>query len=78
MFSPSEPNTETEEEAGILVATVRSQAPKLMCFKGLAESEGFEPPIPFRVCRFSRPVPSTTRPTLQVFGRERHSSASSG
>lgn len=41
MFSPSEPNTETEEEAGILVATVGSQAPKLMCFKGLAESEGF-------------------------------------
>ena len=40
MFSPSEPNTETEEEAGILVATVGSQAPKLMCFKGLAEREG--------------------------------------
>lgn len=31
----------------------------------MAESEGFEPPIPFRVCRFSRPVPSTTRPTLR-------------
>ena len=30
----------------------------------LAESEGFEPPIRFPVCRFSRPVPSTTRPTL--------------
>ena len=34
--------------------------------KELAESEGFEPPIPFRVCRFSRPVPSTTRPTLRT------------
>jgi hypothetical protein len=31
----------------------------------MAESEGFEPPIPVKVCRFSRPVPSTTRPTLR-------------
>ena len=31
----------------------------------MAESEGFEPPIRFPVCRFSRPVPSTTRPTLR-------------
>src|SRR5208282_3890156 len=30
----------------------------------MAESEGFEPPIPVKVCRFSRPVPSTARPTL--------------
>src|SRR5215469_18925214 len=33
--------------------------------RNLAEREGFEPPIPFRVCRFSRPVPSTTRPPLR-------------
>ncbi len=33
----------------------------------VAESEGFEPPIPFRVCRFSRPVPSTARPTLRCY-----------
>ena len=32
----------------------------------LAEREGFEPPIPFQVCRFSRPVPSTTRPPLRL------------
>src|SRR5260370_8949854 len=32
----------------------------------LAEREGFEPPIPFRVCRFSRPEPSTTRPPLRL------------
>ena len=32
----------------------------------MAEREGFEPPIPFRVCRFSRPVPSTTRPPLRL------------
>ncbi len=33
----------------------------------LAEREGFEPPIPFRVCRFSRPEPSTTRPPLPYY-----------
>jgi hypothetical protein len=32
----------------------------------LAEREGFEPPVPFRVRRFSRPEPSTTRPPLRV------------
>src|SRR6266436_4454015 len=32
----------------------------------MAEREGFEPPIPFQVCRFSRPVPSTTRPPLRL------------
>ncbi len=31
----------------------------------VAEREGFEPPIPFRVCRFSRPEPSTARPPLR-------------
>src|SRR2546423_10472829 len=34
----------------------------------MAESEGFEPPIPVKVCRFSRPVPSTARPTLRGVG----------
>src|SRR5688572_8417426 len=33
--------------------------------RSLAEGEGFEPPIPFRVQRFSRPPPSTTRPSLR-------------
>jgi hypothetical protein len=32
----------------------------------LAEREGFEPPIPAKVCRFSRPVPSTARPPLRI------------
>ena len=36
------------------------------CGIKLAEREGFEPPIPFRVCRFSRPEPSTTRPPLRL------------
>jgi hypothetical protein len=31
----------------------------------MAESEGFEPPIPSQVRRFSRPMPSTTRPALR-------------
>src|SRR6267143_1355049 len=34
--------------------------------ENLAESEGFEPSIPVKVCRFSRPVPSTARPTLRL------------
>ena len=38
-----------------------TQLPKMM-----AEREGFEPPIPFQVCRFSRPEPSTTRPPLRL------------
>ncbi len=32
----------------------------------LAEREGFEPSKPFTACRFSRPVPSTTRSPLQI------------
>jgi hypothetical protein len=42
-------------------------------YKGLAEREGFEPPVPFRVRRFSRPEPSTTRPPLRLrrlYGRD--------
>ena len=33
----------------------------------MAEGEGFEPPEPFRVQWFSRPPPSTTRPSLRQF-----------
>src|SRR5208282_2853539 len=33
---------------------------------GLADGVGFEPTRPVRVCRFSRPVPSTARPPIQV------------
>ena len=32
----------------------------------MAERAGFEPAIPLRVYRFSRPAPSTTRPPLRV------------
>jgi hypothetical protein len=32
----------------------------------MAEREGFEPPVPFRARRFSRPEPSTTRPPLRL------------
>ena len=31
----------------------------------LAEGEGFEPPVPFRVQRFSRPPVSTTHTSLR-------------
>ena len=34
--------------------------------RSLAEREGFEPPVPFRVQWFSRPPPSTTRPSLRL------------
>jgi hypothetical protein len=33
--------------------------------RGLAEREGFEPPIPLRVCRISSAVLSTTQPPLR-------------
>ena len=33
-----------------------------VCVGGVAEEEGFEPPIPFQVRQFSRLEPSTTRP----------------
>jgi hypothetical protein len=33
----------------------------------LAEREGFEPPIPLRVCRISSAVLSTTQPPLQPY-----------
>src|SRR5271157_5953920 len=45
----------------------QSNTPSSLCNPDdMAEREGFEPPIPFQVCRFSRPVPSTTRPPLQL------------
>ena len=31
----------------------------------MAEGEGFEPPVTYRPLRFSRPLPSSTRPSLQ-------------
>src|SRR5690606_6999777 len=37
-----------------------SAAPRVEC-RAATDGEGFEPSIPLRVCRFSRPVPSTTR-----------------
>ena len=33
----------------------------------LAEAGGFEPPMPFRACRFSRAVISTTHPHFHIF-----------
>ena len=45
---------------------------KILIFqRELAEREGFEPPIPLRVCRISSAVHSTTLPPLQFRGRAR-------
>jgi hypothetical protein len=41
-------------------------ASEASAWRRLAEGEGFEPPVPFRVQWFSRPPPSTTRPSLRV------------
>ena len=35
--------------------------------KKMAEREGFEPSVPVRIQRFSRPSPSTTQPSLRCF-----------
>jgi hypothetical protein len=39
-------------------------APPLALFNCLAEGEGFEPPVTVRPQRFSRPSPSSARPSL--------------
>jgi hypothetical protein len=45
---------------------LRKAKAKIICSPDcMAEREGFEPPVPFRARRFSRPVPSTTRPPLR-------------
>jgi hypothetical protein len=36
--------------------------------KNMAEREGFEPPVPFQVQRFSRPPVSTTHTSLRAGG----------
>ena len=42
--------------------------PDLKCEDGgkVAEREGIEPPRPLRACRFSKPVQSTTLPSLRI------------
>jgi hypothetical protein len=41
-------------------------------YKQMAEGEGFEPSRRLRACRFSRPVPSTTRPPLRNSASPKH------
>ena len=48
----------------LLVARSLKTSPRQLSGAKLAEGEGFEPPEPFRVQWFSRPPPSTTRPSL--------------
>ncbi len=48
-------------------AKVVSYRPKLVAIhERSSEGEGFEPPVPFRVQWFSRPPPSTARPSLRT------------
>src|SRR5215467_1962963 len=55
-----------EVEAAFAAALLTAQQPSMWRGgKRLAEGEGFEPPVPFRVQWFSRPPPSTTRPSLR-------------
>ena len=41
----------------------------------VAEGEGFEPPVGLTLRRFSKPVPSTTRPSLRAAERAHRSPA---
>ena len=38
----------------------------------MAEREGFEPSVPVRIQRFSRPSPSTTQPSLRCLSLNIH------
>ena len=52
----------------------RSDRPKAFRFDFfdlVAEERGFEPPVALRLRRFSKPLPSTTRPLLQVLDSAR-------
>ena len=50
--------------SSLTVRIAYSFAHNLNYTQTLAESQGFEPWIVLLLCRFSRPVPSTARPTL--------------
>jgi hypothetical protein len=43
----------------------RSAGPESASLLKLAEEKGFEPLVPLRARRFSKPLPSTARPLLQ-------------
>src|SRR5690606_36511114 len=57
-------------ESGLRGSVEVNRSKELAKKKGLsvdmAEKEGFEPPIPLRVCRISSAVLSTTQPLLQA------------
>ena len=52
---------------GYIPGTRRKQSPQLIpsTLVSMAEGEGFEPPVPFRVHRFSRPTVSTAHTSLR-------------
>ena len=53
--------------SGLLSKYIRNSSNEFRIF---AEAGGFEPPIPLPVCRFSRAVPSTSRPRFHIFTQE--------
>ena len=59
----SERSTDGEQHGSEHSVALRHRSNR---FWELAEREGFEPPDPFRSQWFSRPPPSTTRPSLRV------------
>ena len=54
-----------QSDAGVTASRVKASAPDLG-LDYMAEGEGFEPPVPFRVQRFSRPPVSTAHTSLRV------------
>src|ERR1700757_3520862 len=55
----------TEENAKTVDLSAYFEQWRPMENRGVAEREGFEPPIPLRVCRISSAVLSTTQPPLR-------------
>src|SRR5207302_4682230 len=67
-----EPHTpgEAEREQELTARSTARNAPAAANRRNqLAESEGFEPPIPLRVLLISNQVPSAARPALRIFAR---------
>ena len=59
----------TERYGALRIKRTRFQ--KLSKTLHVADGVGFEPTRGVNLCRFSRPVPSTTRPPVQVLGNKR-------
>ena len=56
----------------LFIISINNKRQLLRTAFSLAEEEGFEPPIPVKVCWFSRPVHSTALPLLRMRRRCHH------